>query len=141
MFRILATMTAVFFMTAFTVADAHPNRPRPPRPAPSTILIGSFSSGSPFNWDNDTVRNSHGGRWYSIALELERGSDVEVSEIQVNCRRGRVCYYARVNDVLSQRRLVWVDFDHALAIESVRVRTKPSGISIPPARVNVYLNR
>lgn len=101
-------------------------------------LIGDFNTGSPFNWDNDTV-NSNLREWSSgVVFELDQGSDVEIRDIEVTCSRGFVCDRIRGGRV-SRGRELRIRFRRDLDVVSITVRSKPNGWSIPPARVNVYL--
>lgn len=110
----------------------------PLRPKERFFFIGDFSTGNPFGWDTDTVQSTARMRSSAVVFELERGVDVEIREITVTCGGGRVCDRMRGVDVRDGRAIrVW--FNRDLYVESITVKAKPKGISVPPPKVNVYL--
>jgi len=108
------------------------------RPHDRYYLIGDFETSNPWNWDTDTV-TSNVREWASgVVFELDRGSDVEIRDITITCSRGDVCDRIRGGDV-DRRRPLRIRFRRDLDVASVTVRAKPRGFSVPPPRVNVYL--
>ncbi len=108
------------------------------RPHDRYYLIGDFEASNPFNWDNDTV-TSDVREWTSgVVFELERGVDLDIREIVITCSRGDVCDRIR-GGVVSDRRPLRIRFRRDLDVISISVRSKPRGFSVPPPRVNVYL--
>jgi hypothetical protein len=116
-------------------------RPNNPPNRGERIRIGSVEAGSPFGWDSDTVNNSVGGRFYGLELNLSRGSGLEIRDVRVTCRDGRVCFSQAVGRDLGDRRPLRFDFRAALDVKSVTVRAKPQGISIPSPKADVILIR
>lgn len=118
----------------------HP-RPRPPSKPRGTLLIGHISSSNPLTWDTDSVTNNSGGFWTGVVLELDRGVDTDISDIEVTCRDGRVCYRDRVNQTVYRGGNAWMEFPMDIDVAKVSIRFRPNGVSIPSTRLNVYLYR
>lgn len=103
-------------------------------------FIGSFESSNPLSYDRDTVESNLNDWTQAMIFELDRGNSIEIRDITVNCFRRPRCAYSR-GGTLNGGRGVRVAFRRDLMVESIQVESKPKGINIPPARVNVYLER
>lgn len=102
-------------------------------------FIGSFESTNPFNWDNDTVTSRVNDWSKALIFEIDNGGvDIEIRDIVVNCH-GRPRCFRSSGGTLTDRRPVRLQFRRDMVVESVQVRSKPSGLSLPPTRVNIYL--
>lgn len=109
------------------------------RPGDRYVLIGSFESTNPFNWDNDTVTSNLRDWSEAMIFEIDRGGrDIQIRDIVVNCQGRPNCFRSR-GGTLTDSRPVRVQFRRDMVVESIQVQSKPSGLSIPPTRVNVYL--
>ncbi len=100
------------------------------------VFVGSFSCSNPFKWDTDTVESRRRMRASAMILELDRGANVEIRDIVVRCRNGRIC--DRIEGGELGNRPVRVRFNRrGLEVQSIQFRAKPKGL--PPSKVNVYL--
>lgn len=113
---------------------------RPPRG--EYYRIGSIGNGNPFGgWDTDVVNNPQVGRFLGVALRLSRGIGLEIRDIQVICRDGRVCFQREIGAELDDRRSLQLNFRGPLNVQSVRVRSRSTGLSIPSSKADVFLVR
>lgn len=109
------------------------------RPGDRYEFIGSFESTNPFNWDTDSVTSRVRDWSRALIFEIERGGvNIEVRDIVVNCHGRPRCFVSR-GGTLTDRRPVRLQFSRDLIVESVQLRSKPSGLSLPPPRVNLFL--
>lgn len=108
------------------------------RPGNRYVFIGSFDSSNPFNWDNDTVHSNVNDWSEAMIFEIDRGNDIEIRDVRVDCRHRPNCFRSRGGSV-NKGRGVRVQFRRDLVVETISVQSKPHGWSVPPTRVNVYL--
>lgn len=107
-----------------------------------SFRIGKVGSGNPFGgWDTDIVQSTLAGRFLGVELRLDQGIGLEVRDLEVVCRDGRVCFRQALNDNLEDRRPLRVLFRAPLDVKSVQVRIKSVGISIPGSKAEVFLLR
>lgn len=108
------------------------------RPGDRFHFIGDFSPGNPFEWDTDTISSNVRVRSSAVVFELDQGVDVEIRDVTVLCRGGQIC--DRIRDVdVNDGRPTRIHFRRELLVEAITVRARPRGFSVPPPRVNVYL--
>lgn len=101
--------------------------------------IGSFTSSNPFNHSRETLRVDRWGQFRGVIFELDSGANnVDINDVQIECRRGRICQRLR-GGYLAQGQSLQLYFRSYLNIESIRVRSRVEGF--PPSRVHVYLIR
>lgn len=103
------------------------------------VYVGDFETGSPFQWDHDSLNNQRFGFYQGVSFYLNRGVDVEIGELTVTCDNGRVCYRARLSLIANRQYPVEVRFQRPLRVRTITVVSKPRGISFPASRVETYL--
>lgn len=108
------------------------------RPHDHYYHIGEFETSNPFNWDRDTVTSNVREWTDGVVFEVERGTAVEIRDITIICSRGDVCDRVR-GGTADDRRPLRIRFRRDLDVASITVNSKPRGFSVPPPRVNVYL--
>lgn len=108
------------------------------RPGNRYVFIGSFETSNPFNWDRDTIHSNVNDWSEAMIFEIDRGNDIEVRDVRVDCHGRPNCFRSRGGSV-NKGRGVRVQFRRDLVVQSIEVQSKPQGWSIPNTRVNVYL--
>ncbi len=128
---VFALLAAIAFMGGSLTASAA-------RPDSRYQYIGSFDSSNPFNWDRDTIHSNINDWSEAMIFEIDRGNDVEIRDLVVDCQGRPNCFRSRGGNV-DKGRAVRVQFRRDLVVRSISLSSKPSGFSIPNTRVNVYL--
>jgi hypothetical protein len=108
------------------------------RPGDRYVYIGEFDSNKPFGWDEDTIISNVRDWTDGVVFDVRRGIDIEINDITIVCSRGNVCDRMR-GGVVGERRPMRIPFRRNLDVAQVIVRSRPRGFSVPPTRVDVYL--
>lgn len=102
------------------------------------VFIGDFNSGMPFGYTEDNLSSNIREYTRGVVFDIQRGIDVEISDIDIICSRGNICDRMR-GGMVSERRPLFIPFRWDLDVAQVVVRHKPRGFSVPPVRVDTYL--
>jgi hypothetical protein len=131
-YALLALLSLSGFMAAADTQEVM-------RPGDRYQYIGEFDTNNPFKWDDDAIFSNVRDWSRSVVFDMRSGPmEVEIADITIICRRGNVCDRMR-GGVVSERRPIRFRFRRDLDVAQVVIRSKPRGFSVPPPRVEVYL--
>ncbi len=108
------------------------------RPSDRYVFIGDFTSATPFGYQEDNIMSNVREYARGVVFDVQRGIDVEISDVEIICSRGNTCDRMR-GGLVSERRPLFIPFRWDLDVAQVIVRHKPRGFSVPPVRVDTYL--
>ena len=127
-------------LTDETLRPDRPDRPGRPGRLGRLSFIGSFSTGTPFRWDHDTLGVYGFGRMvHGLTLRLASGNNVTIGDISVTCRGGFVCYRSGQVGTVGRGYPLRVNFYRALDVQSIRFTSRVEGITLGGSRVDVFL--